>query len=415
MAQFSRFIVPALLFSSAIATPSYQAPKLHARQSTPNDACQGLEIIGGNGGRKVGIVVDSSGSNVDTDPNNLRVIAGKTLNSALVTTAGATGGKQPDLVAVVDFDDVATLIYQLGDPANAGASFDTIDSSGGTYIAEGVKAAYDELTKAGSGDTADRTGIVVLTDGEDSSPDELVTEIERAGNASIRVSFGFLSPTGSSPSYPEVLNAILNTGGIFRTIDSDAAQQAFISTVLANGLTKGDGGSDVSSTLISGLSIAASTNANGPNTFTYGGTAGETINITITALENQDLDGSIRDASGAELTKGSTDSSGSAELTLAIAADGPLSVLVTATSGSGLFTIGLNSSLGVSNCTLVPPPTNSTSKPTHPPTATPPTPTGKNNATITGKPPQFTGGASGVHVAGVSAFGMLAFLAAALL
>ncbi|KAF1808605.1 hypothetical protein P152DRAFT_405120, partial [Eremomyces bilateralis CBS 781.70] len=372
-----------------------------------------LQINLGNGGRKIGIVIDSSGSNLDTDPNDLRVVAGRTLNSALVTAAGATGGKQPDLVTVVDFDYSATVIYGLGDPAGAGPSFSSIDSSGGTYIAEGVKAAYDELTKQNSGSTADRTGIIVLTDGEDSSADELVTEIQRAGNASIKVSFGFLSPSGSSPSYPEVLSAILNTGGIFRTVDTDSAQQAFISTVLANGLTTSDGGTDVSSILISGLSIAASSNSNGPNTFTYTGTAGEKINITITALEKQTLDGSIRDASGTELTTGSINAAGVAALTLDLVNDGPLSVLVSAASGSGLFTIGLNSSLGVSNCTLVPPVTNGTSGGG-----------GGNNATVTpsahlptatGKPPQFTGAAAAVNVAGASTFGLLAFFAAALL
>lgn len=373
-------------------------------------------------------MIDSSASNLDTDPNDLRIAAGRTLNSALITAAGAVNGKQPDLVTVVDFDSSAAVYYPLGDPSGAGPSFDLIDSSGGTDIADGVKAAVDELTKQGSGSTADRSGIVVLTDGEDSSATALVKEIQRAGSAGIRVSFGFLSPSGTTPSYPDVLNAIIATGGIFRTIDSATAQQVFISNVLANGLTKGDSGADVSSTLISGLSIAANTNANGPNAFTYTASAGETINVTITALEKQQLEGVIRDGAGNELTKGTTNTAGVAALTLDVAQAGPLSVLVTALSGSGLFTIGLNSSLGVSNCTLVPPTNNTngtsggnngtpggngngngngTSTPSARP-SNPPSPTSS-------KPPTYTGAAAALNVASGSVLALLTFVAAVML
>lgn len=118
-----------------------------------------------NGGRKIGIVIDSSGSMVDTDPNNLRITAGEAIAASLVTSASAGPNHHPDLVTVIDFDDSVRVVYPLGDPASV--SFAGIDSSGGTYIAIGVEAAIDQITNGTATTTAGLSGIVVLTDGQD--------------------------------------------------------------------------------------------------------------------------------------------------------------------------------------------------------------------------------------------------------
>lgn len=61
-----------------------------------------IQLATSNGGRKVAIVIDSSGSMSSTDPYDLRITAGKALNKQLVSSAGATGGKKADLVTVVE-------------------------------------------------------------------------------------------------------------------------------------------------------------------------------------------------------------------------------------------------------------------------------------------------------------------------
>jgi hypothetical protein len=129
--------------------------------------CADLNVKSNDGGRKVAIVIDSSGSMSGTDPSDLRLVAGRSLNDWLINSKETGGGKTADLVTVIDFDYSPNMDYELGDPgAAANASFSLIDSSGGTYIAGGVEMAIAELTKPGSGTTAGRTGIVVFTDGE---------------------------------------------------------------------------------------------------------------------------------------------------------------------------------------------------------------------------------------------------------
>jgi hypothetical protein len=61
-----------------------------------------IQLATSNGGRKIAIAIDSSGSMSSTDPNDLRITAGKALNNQLVSAAGATGGKKADLVTVVE-------------------------------------------------------------------------------------------------------------------------------------------------------------------------------------------------------------------------------------------------------------------------------------------------------------------------
>jgi hypothetical protein len=230
-----------------------------------SDCCQG---------RKLGIVIDSSGSNQDTDPGNLRIAAAQAFNSMLVTD---TQAGPPDRVTVIDFDGSARVIYPLGDPAQA--SFDGIDSEGSTFIAGGVAAAIAELTKDPNDPTADVTGIVVLTDGQDADTTALQNQVSLASSLGIRVAFGFLSPpeipiakarakrastprafTSSVPA--ELLTAILKTGGIFGTISSAEALRPFVDLVINRGPTNIDstGGTGTS------LDLTISERGKGPRT-----------------------------------------------------------------------------------------------------------------------------------------------------
>jgi Mg-chelatase subunit ChlD len=90
-------IVSLALFASPILASPYSNGVFRRDTGT----CS-LQLATSNGGRKVAIVLDSSGSMSSTDPKKLRVTAGKALNNQLVSAAGAVGGKTADLVTVVE-------------------------------------------------------------------------------------------------------------------------------------------------------------------------------------------------------------------------------------------------------------------------------------------------------------------------
>lgn len=139
--ELTKFLNLMLIAGSAFASPYANR---HFRRE--EDTCQ-IKLATSNGGRKIAIVLDSSGSMSWNDPSNLRIIAGKSLNSQLVPASAASGNIKADLVTVVDFDDEAQVIYPLGDPAGADSSFDTIDSDGGTWIAGSVlpRSSFEHL------------------------------------------------------------------------------------------------------------------------------------------------------------------------------------------------------------------------------------------------------------------------------
>lgn len=83
----------------AASSPSWHGGSGVARRDTGK--CN-IQLAASNGGRKVAIVLDSSGSMATTDPSRLRVAAGKALNNQLVPSSAATGGKNADLVTVVE-------------------------------------------------------------------------------------------------------------------------------------------------------------------------------------------------------------------------------------------------------------------------------------------------------------------------
>jgi hypothetical protein len=151
-------LIHSLLLSAAVATPLNY---LFKRAST----CYAIHAKSDNGNRKVAIVVDSSGSMSESDPANLRLSAGVELTDWLISNKEATTSVPADMVSVINFDDVPTLDYPLGDPGNADSAFNGIGADGGTFIAGGLQMAIQQIV-GGPAPTAQRSGIVVFTDGE---------------------------------------------------------------------------------------------------------------------------------------------------------------------------------------------------------------------------------------------------------
>lgn len=316
-------------------------------------------------GRKLAIVVDSSGSNTTTDPSNLRIGAAAAFNAGLVSAAEAGPGGRPDRSAVIDFDDGARIVSALGDPD--AASFAGIDSSGGTDIGAGVTLAIEELTRDPADPTANRAGIVVLTDGESDRP-ALIAAINRASSLGIRVSFGFLAPPAnpvssqrapahqSRPAPPaDLVGAVITSGGVFSTIDSAAAQEAFVTLVGSRGATNLDdsNGADDGGPLAQGVSATGiASPPSDTDTFSFPATRGRILTLEVRTLAGQALAVSQRDVGGGTVlarTRTKADGTGGIRTRLrrsrlveidvsARGAGGPYSIQLTESGGDRLGT-----------------------------------------------------------------------------
>ena len=259
-------------------------------------------------GRVVGLAIDSSGSNTSTDPQNLRVAAGQSLASALTSVADAGAAGVPDLLTVIDFDSSSRVLFPPGDPDAAIPAIAGVDSSGGTFIAGGITATLGSMTPLGP--PAGRSGIVVLTDGEDSDVPALAAAIADATTRGVRVSFGFLSPPalaneagakGSDAVSPDIQRAIVASGGVFGTISSAADQQTFVNLVRRRGVTAVDSidGSDDGGVVFPGLDVSGNLSSRDDrDTWRYAAAPGEGIRATLTPpggvaqrLEVRDDDG----------------------------------------------------------------------------------------------------------------------------
>jgi len=111
----------------------------------------------GSQGKDFALIIDSSGSMSGTDPNRLRVAAGKLFVQTL---------EDQDKITVIDFDDATRVLWPLQlvgtNRALASNSIGSINSVGGTNISSGIAAAFAELN-----DSKSRPKIgVLLTDGQ---------------------------------------------------------------------------------------------------------------------------------------------------------------------------------------------------------------------------------------------------------
>ena len=243
-------------------------------------------------------VVDSSGSNDDTDPNNLRIVAAKqTINRLTSFSEANSSGTLPDLSAAIDFDSSVTVLHDFDDPDIIEPVFSNIDSEGGTDIAAGIYKAIellDNIVKSGlTTYIHNRAAIFVFTDGENN--DGIIPVIESITAATlkgIRVHYGFLQPRNikkrvlnanynkdreiysilKDSDIDTIEEAVIASGGVYGTIADAASQIAFVN-MLNNNLTNVDSLSENSVTekdLDSNIQIPAIvTNTGQISCFTY--------------------------------------------------------------------------------------------------------------------------------------------------
>ncbi|GAA4474206.1 VWA domain-containing protein [Phytohabitans houttuyneae] len=153
------------------------------------------------------LALDSSGSMLDNDPQDLRKSAAKQFVDALVSG---------DLAGGVDFDSRVAGFQPLTSDFQVVKSFvDSIDSNGGTDIGVAVDAALDEMDR-GSGTNRARI-IVLLTDGDGSYTDSLTT---RAANSKTII---YTVGLGSGVKDSLLQDIADKTGGKYFKID-DAGQ-----------------------------------------------------------------------------------------------------------------------------------------------------------------------------------------------
>jgi hypothetical protein len=279
------------------------------------------------------------------------------------------------LTKTPSFDDVGTVVYPLGDPSGATSAYDKIDSNGGTSAGDGISKAIEELTTPGHGDTKDRSGIIVLTDGEDGNPTLLLEQIKKAGSLGIRVSFGYLKPPSTANAL-EVKEAILQTGGTYSTFQEAESIQPWLYLLLSNGLTAGDSNSSKEQPLLSGITVAKISGADAV-LFSYAASQGEKLVFTVESLSQQNLDVSLSKSGGSEIGKNSTTATDPADLSYQASGSETLLLSVSAvgSTADGVFQVSVNSSLGLSGCNLnqtkpSTPGGNSTLVPTGPPLPT---------------------------------------------
>jgi hypothetical protein len=311
-------------------------------------------------GRKIALVIDSSGSNQDTDPTGLRITAARDFNSQLVTAASAGPDDFPDLVTVITFTTSATVLYPLGDPASA--TFAGVGADGGTFIAGGVSLATDQLSANQADSTQDHSSIIVFTDGEDSDTATLINEIDRAGQLGIRVFLGLLSPqpvgvipralqarqAGTIALPPsDLLGAILGTGGLFGVINSAAAQASFVDLVVARGATNIDSiGSYNGGQLFPGvLTVSLLKPTQSVVVFTFHATAGESLVFDTQIITGGALNVILHDVNDIEeLSIVATNAQGLSRITYVVTADVDLELIVSGTGANStqLFSVSLS-------------------------------------------------------------------------
>ncbi len=159
------------------------------------------------------LLIDSSGSMIWNDPNNLRKLAAKNYVDRLTPD---------DRAAVVDFDTDAWLIpdgWPTGDHlstdyATIKSNIDMIDSSGGTVIWLGLNLSNEELRNHGQ--FANHTGVIILlTDAEDLGRGDRENCYNEANISADRGIFIFtIGLNVDAPNEVQLLSDIANiTGG----------------------------------------------------------------------------------------------------------------------------------------------------------------------------------------------------------
>jgi Mg-chelatase subunit ChlD len=117
-----------------------------------------------SGGLAVALIIDSSGSMKDNDPNKVRIEAAKKIVSLL---------GEDDQVTVVEFSDRASVLIPLKLVGNQvsrneiNAKLSAIGEKGDTDIKGGLESAFAELSKV---DNSKKKVALLLSDGEPDLP-----------------------------------------------------------------------------------------------------------------------------------------------------------------------------------------------------------------------------------------------------
>ncbi|KAK0631735.1 hypothetical protein B0T14DRAFT_9368 [Immersiella caudata] len=338
---------------AATAASTTRASGIALMKRDELETCSGLNVASNNGNRKVVIVIDSSGSMSSSDPNDLRLSAGRALNDFLISNAEASGSVKADQVSIVDFSSSAQTVFGPGDPGDprANKAISDIVITGGTFIAGGVLEAIEQIGKM-SGETKDRSSIVVYTDGEDSSTTRLVDAITNATALGIRVSFGFLDQRASRQP-EEVLKAVRDSKGAYATITVAEGSINYVNYVLLNGLATQDNPGGAGDRLMAGLASTGFISGSNSVTMKYFAEQGEKANFTLTSFTSDTLDMEAR-MNGQSLNTTRGLRSSRKFMVVTPPSTGDMEVIITASNSpvDGLFAVLTGSSAPIKNCTV---------------------------------------------------------------
>jgi hypothetical protein len=179
----------------------------------------------------------------------------------------------------------------------------------------------------------------------------LVNQINRAAGLGIRVAFGFLDAS-SSLQDPDVLSAIMHSGGRYFTIQNYNASKAFIDGIIVNGLTKNDNPKGASTTLLAGLDASHFISGSETQTMTYSPRSKEQLTFDVQSVNAGVL--SVQVVSGRKTLTTGQSSSYSDTLSVVAPSTDKIDVKVTANNAKkdSIFVVGVTSNLPPKNCTV---------------------------------------------------------------
>ena len=195
-------------------------------------------------------------------------------------------------------------------------------------------------------------GLPLVQDDEISP---LVDQINDAASKGIRVAFGFLDST-SSIQDPNVLSAIMNSGGRYFTVPDYKDIQTFINGIIVNGLTTNDNPQGDTTTLYAGLDASQFISDSETQTMTYNARSSESLTFDIDSVNAGDL--SVQIVSNGKVlgtgtaTNDSLSVSSGLSLSVTVHSAEAIDVKVTATNApkDSIFVVSVTSSLPPENC-----------------------------------------------------------------
>ena len=209
--------------------------------------------------RKTVIAVDSSGSNQDTDPNNLRIVVAHTLlmsqaNRNDLILNGMIENERVVQTAAIDFDSDVKILSDFAWPDDLyyRKIFNRIDSNGGTDIAKAIYASinllkeHDDNNQPISKPVNEKNSLYILTDMDNNDGlQPVIKAIEKAAKEDIKIHLGHLKPffirsavskinndisinSRQSVAFDDVIKSMLKTKGSYAVVEDADSQQAWM-------------------------------------------------------------------------------------------------------------------------------------------------------------------------------------------